>query len=123
MTSSFEKPNTNASDRSTSTMSIDSPMASDSSVVSSSPPNPAPSTTTRDLISAPDRHPGLRHVPHVRLRRAPALRVDLLRLLVRDRAGDDHVLAGFPVHRRRHLVVRRELERVDDAQHLVEVAA
>ena len=37
--------------------------------------------------------------------------------------GDDDVVAFLPVHRRRHAVLRRELQRVDDAQHLVEVAA
>ena len=47
----------------------------------------------------------------------------LLRLVVGDRAGDDHVLALLPVHRRRHLVLRGQLQRVDHAQHLVEVAA
>src|SRR5262249_38125969 len=48
---------------------------------------------------------------------------ELLRLVVRDRTRDDHVLALLPVHRRRDLVLRRQLERVDHPQHLVEVAA
>ena len=38
-------------------------------------------------------------------------------------AGDDDVLALLPVHRRRDLVLRRQLQRIDHAQHLVEVAA
>ena len=48
---------------------------------------------------------------------------DLLRILVRDRAGDDHVVALLPLRRRRDLVLRGQLQRVDHAQHLVEVAA
>ena len=47
ITSSFEKPNTNPSARSISTTSTSSPSSSDNRVVSSRPPNPAPSTTTR----------------------------------------------------------------------------
>ena len=47
----------------------------------------------------------------------------LLRLVVGDRAGDDHVTARLPLRGRRDLVLRRQLQRVDDAQHLVEVAA
>src|SRR5579862_5238736 len=47
MTSSFEKPNTNASLRSTSVISTSPPSSSDRRVVSSSPPNPAPRTSTR----------------------------------------------------------------------------
>src|SRR4051794_31038769 len=65
---------------------------------------------------------GLRHDPDVGLRRLP-LAEDLLGLVVGDRARDDHVLALLPVHRRGDLVLGGELERVDDAQHLVEVAA
>src|SRR6266404_748077 len=69
-----------------------------------------------------DRSRWWRHEAHVRLRRAPALRVDLLRFLVGHRARDDHVLARLPVHRRRHLVSGGELDRVEQPQHLVEVA-
>ena len=47
ITSSFEKPNTNPSDRSISMTSTSSPSSSDNRVVNSSPPNPAPNTTTR----------------------------------------------------------------------------
>src|SRR5580765_4901425 len=50
ITSSFEKPNTNASDLSMSAISIASPNASDSIVVNSRPPKPEPSTTTRVFI-------------------------------------------------------------------------
>src|SRR3954447_12188869 len=65
----------------------------------------------------------LRHDPDVGLGRLPALGILLLGIIVADRAGDDHVLAALPVHRGRHLVLGGELQRVDDAQHLVEVAA
>src|SRR6185295_7603785 len=58
----------------------------------------------------------------IRLRRLPTLRVLLFGFLVGDRAGDDHLLARLPVHRRGDAVLGRELERVDDAQHLVEIA-
>src|SRR6185369_3902352 len=44
-------------------------------------------------------------------------------LVVRDGARDDHVVALPPVDRRRDLVLRSQLQRVDDAEHLVEVAA
>src|SRR4051812_35829563 len=64
----------------------------------------------------------LRHDPDIRSRRAPATRVRLLRVLVGDRARDDDVVALLPVHRSCHLVLRGELHRVDDTQHLVEVA-
>src|SRR5450631_60554 len=57
----------------------------------------------------------------VGLRRAIA-REDLLGLVVRDGPGDDHVLPQLPVHRRRHAVLRRQLEGVDHPQYLVEVA-
>src|SRR5205085_250057 len=64
----------------------------------------------------------LRHHPDVRLRLLPVAE-DLPRLVVRDRAGDDHVLALLPVHGRRDAVLGSQLQRVDHAQHLVEVAA
>src|SRR4029077_14750989 len=63
----------------------------------------------------------LRDDPDVRLRLFP-LAEELLGLVVRDRAGDDHVLALLPAHRGRNLVLRRQLQRVDHTQHLVEVA-
>src|SRR5262245_54546432 len=65
----------------------------------------------------------LRYDADIGLGRLPALRVLLLGVLVRHRAGDDHVLAVLPVHRRRHLVLGGELQRVDHPEHLVEVAA
>ena len=49
--------------------------------------------------------------------------IQLLRVFVGDRAGDDHVVALLPVHRRRDLVLGGELHRVEHAQDLVEVAA
>ena len=39
------------------------------------------------------------------------------------RENDEDILAVFPVHWRRHLVLGGELERVDDPQYFVEVAA
>ena len=50
ITSSFENPNTNPSLLSISTTSTSSPNSSDNRVASSSPPNPAPSTTTRFIV-------------------------------------------------------------------------
>ena len=54
MTSSFENPKTKPSLLSMSTTSTSSPSASDSRVVSSSPPKPAPRTTMRTDGSYPD---------------------------------------------------------------------
>ena len=52
----------------------------------------------------------------------PALGEEFPRLLVGQRRNDDDVLTLLPVHGRRHLVPVRELQGVDDAQDLVEVA-
>src|SRR5258707_8835186 len=57
------------------------------------------------------------------LGRLPTLRILLLGVVVADRTCDDHVLAELPIHRRRHLVLGCELQRVDHAQHLVEISA
>ena len=65
---------------------------------------------------------GLRDDPDVGPRGVPGA-VLLLRLLVADRAGDDHVVARLPLRRGRDLVLGGQLQRVDDAQDLVEVAA
>ena len=65
----------------------------------------------------------LRHDAQPRPGGVPAVGVLLLGLLVGHRAGDDHVLALLPLGRRRHGLVRGQLQRVDHAQHLVEVAA
>src|SRR5829696_6571722 len=54
--------------------------------------------------------PRLRHDPQVRPGRLPALGINALRLVVSDRAGDDHVLAVPPVHRRRDSVLGGELQ-------------
>src|SRR5215469_13996398 len=56
-------------------------------------------------------------------RRRPTLGIPLPGFVVGDGPGDDHILALLPVHRRCDLVAGGELDRVDDAQHLVEVAA
>src|SRR5205823_5915861 len=63
----------------------------------------------------------LRGIAQVWLRSAEA-RVPLLRLLVRYRTGDDDVPAGLPVDRGRDRMLRRQLHRVEDPQHLVEIA-
>src|SRR5580704_1363637 len=65
----------------------------------------------------------LRHDAEVRARGLPTFRIGFAGRFVTDRASDDHILALLPVHRRRYFVVRSELEGVDHAQHLVEVAA
>ena len=65
----------------------------------------------------------LRNDPQVRLGRLPAVRILGLRLVVAHRPGDDHVLAALPVHRRGDLVLRGQLQRIEHAQHLVEIAA
>src|SRR5262245_66485094 len=67
--------------------------------------------------------PWLRNDADVGLRRFPAVRIFPSRLVIAHRAGDDHILAALPVGRRRHLVRGGELQRIDHAQHLVEVAA
>ena len=81
ITSSLEKPNTNDSPLSMSTMSIASPNASDRIVVNSRPPKPAPSTTTRVCMACRisvqsghgTHHRGPRQLPHAhdRLRVRP----------------------------------------------------
>src|ERR1700722_6887340 len=63
-----------------------------------------------------------RHHTDVGLRRLPALRIELLRLVVGDGAGEDDVFALLPIGRRRHPVLGVELQRIDHAQHLVEIA-
>src|SRR3954451_10087216 len=83
---------------------------------------------TRSLAVASDASAvslasGLRHDADVGLRRLPALRIELLGFLVRHGPGDDDVLARLPVHGRGDPMLGGELKRVDDAQHLVEVAA
>src|SRR5262249_29767451 len=118
--SSLEKPKTNESALSISVTSISPPDASDSVVLSSRPPNPAPSTTTR-LPIGPDLGLGrLGDDADVGLGLLP-LAKGLLRLVVGDRAGDDHVLALLPIDRGRDFVLRGQLQRVDHPQHLVEV--
>src|SRR5262245_3871519 len=65
----------------------------------------------------------MRHDADVGLRRLPALRIDRLRLVIADRARDDHVLALLPVGGRRDAVLCGELHGIDRAQDLREVAA
>ena len=54
-------------------------------------------------------------------RSTPAVR--LLGLFVGHRARNDHIVALLPIHRRGDLVLRGQLQRVDHAQDLVEIAA
>src|SRR5262245_35880428 len=61
--------------------------------------------------------------PQVGLHGFEAGGVRLLRLVVGDGGDDDDVLPLLPVHRRRHLVLRRELAGVEEPKHLVEVTA
>src|SRR4051812_38794483 len=85
---------------------------------------PIASTTSSQMrmLSSSVSRPRLGHDAQVRLRSLPAARVDALRLVVADRARDDHVLAVLPVHRGGDPVLGGELERIDDPKHLVEVA-
>src|SRR6266508_4345256 len=51
----------------------------------------------------------LRNDSEIRLRRLPALRITFLCFLVRDRAGDVHIVSRFPVHWCCYLVLRGQL--------------
>ena len=62
-----------------------------------------PAKTLRRLLR-------LRNDPKIRLWRFPALWITPLRLLVGDRARDDHVLSWLPVDWRSHLVLRGQLQ-------------
>src|SRR5690606_10209486 len=64
----------------------------------------------------------LRRDPQIRLLRREPLREPCLRFLIRDGAGDDHVVPVLPVGRRGHGVVGRELERVEYPEQCLEVA-
>src|SRR6185437_915659 len=64
----------------------------------------------------------LAHQAQLRLELLPALRVGLEAFLVADRRHDDDILAGLPVHGRCDFELVGELQRIDDAQDLVEVA-
>src|SRR5262245_46252058 len=66
---------------------------------------------------------GLGQRAQVRLDGGPALGEQLLGLVVGDGRADDDVLAVLPVRRRGDLVLGGELQGVDDAKDLVEVAA
>src|SRR6202043_3323970 len=65
----------------------------------------------------------LRHDADVRAWCLPAERVGHPGLLVGHRAGDDHVVTLLPLRRCRDLVLRRQLQGIDDTQDLVEVPA
>src|SRR4029450_8767556 len=51
--------------------------------------------------------------PKVRLWRFPALRITFLRFLVGYGTSNDHIVTLLPVDRRRYLVLRRQLKRID----------
>jgi len=65
----------------------------------------------------------LRHNADVWSRCLEALRPDRLGFVVTDGACDNHVFALFLVCGRGHSVFDHHLQRVDDPQHLVEIAA
>src|SRR5438128_1863631 len=65
----------------------------------------------------------LRYGPQIWLQRLEALRILLLRVLVGHGRRDDDVLARLPVHWRGDRVPGGQLAGVEEAQHLVEVAA
>src|SRR4030081_2881607 len=65
----------------------------------------------------------LRYGPKIRLVRFESSRVFQLRLLVVHRRWDDHVITGLPVNGRGNVMLRVELERIEDAQYFVEVTA
>lgn len=56
--------------------------------------------------------PGVRHDPQVGLGSIPAIGIFLLRVLVGHCRDDDHILAGFPVHRGGYLMLGGELDRI-----------
>src|SRR5881397_4434331 len=66
---------------------------------------------------------GLRNDAEIRPRRFPTLRVLLFGFLVGNRSQDDHILPLLPIYRRRHLVFRGELHRIQNTQNFVEVPA
>src|SRR5258707_7264099 len=57
----------------------------------------------------------LRHDAQVMPRRLPALGVGLLGVVIAHPAGNDDVLALLAVRRRRHLLLRGQLQRIDHA--------
>src|SRR5438445_11817130 len=65
----------------------------------------------------------LRDGSQIGLVRLEPLRILLLRVLVGNRSGNDDVLARLPVHRCGYGVLRVQLNRVEQAQHFVEIAA
>src|SRR6266571_7925134 len=105
------------------------PQMSGPPVVARIAPNPMRLTTRSPSRSVPAAAAGwvflfmfpcfdllrLRHRPQIRLVRLEALRVFFLRVLVGNRGRDDHVLARLPVDRRRDVVLRVQLQRVEQA--------
>src|ERR1700691_5348015 len=73
---------------------------------------------TRTLVESG----GLGHVADVGLGLLPGA-VDLLGLVIGDCTGDDNIVALRPVDWCGHPVVGRQLERVDDPENLIEIAA
>src|SRR5580693_5664886 len=82
-----------------------------------------PTSSRSGLTAANPRSLRLRDDSNIRLGRLPASGILLLRFFVRNIAADDDVVARLPVHWRRNFVLGRELNGIDDAQDLVEVAA
>src|SRR5262245_10998108 len=84
---------------------------------------------TRGTRGQPPRPPmranlfRLRDNAKVRFRRLPTLRKFLFGFLVRYCRQDDDVVSLLPVYRRGNLVFRRQLNRIKNPQHFVEIAA
>src|SRR2546428_2040823 len=65
----------------------------------------------------------LRYRAQIRLQRLEALRILLLGVLIGHRRRNDDVLARLPIHRRGDHMPGGQLAGIEEAQHLVEVAA
>src|SRR5438309_1917384 len=65
----------------------------------------------------------LRDDAQVRLGRLPAIGILLLRFFVRHRGQNDDFAALLPICRGGYFVLSRELNRIEDAQYLVEISA
>jgi len=77
----------------------------------------------RDACSLSSTLFGCGNGPQIRLMSFEALRVLFSSPPRRTPRSYDHVLARLPVHRRRHRVFGVQLERIEQAQDLVEIAA
>src|SRR5919108_6140071 len=84
---------------------------------------PISSVSTENTgIARPPDLLGLRDKPQIRLKSLPAHRELLFCLLFRKGSRNDHIIPGFPVHRRSYVVLGCELKRVQYTQYFVEIA-